>query len=228
MHETHQDWPRDVLTAENVKDIKLGVWDLRYTPTVLTKSMRTPANPYFAAAVNSFQEKGQPSLEDIPVWVLICSDLTEQTQALHFIDSHPVLKEYSMSYSNYMPSPNERMGDLSARSKKAVDRIYLTTLQSPRNTNMVKMRSEYDAPNTDTFTRPGAYNELEFRIHNTELRMEFLLNLVKMFCAPGASVMSFFAGSKFTCAAMVSLSSVHCLACITNLDLSMVKIGLIL
>ena len=29
MYKTHQDWPRGVLTAENVKDIKLGVWDLR-------------------------------------------------------------------------------------------------------------------------------------------------------------------------------------------------------
>ncbi len=63
----------------------------------------------------------------------------------------------------------------------------------------------YRAPNTDVFNKPRLYNELVYRINNTELRMEFYLNILKEFSVPGMNVVSVFGGSKLTLAAMVCI-----------------------
>jgi hypothetical protein len=51
---------------------------------------------------------------------------------------------------------------------------------------------------------PRRFGELPYQMYNTELQMEFYLWLVRIFCLPGSSVFSMFAGSKLTCAALVS------------------------
>ncbi len=202
-NDVHVDWPRGAWKDNTVEDVRFGVIDFRYTPGVLNKLKCNPTMPYFFAVLKSFQEKKKPLLEEVGTWLFICSDLTEQNQALHYVQSNEVLREYQMDYSDYWPARHERMGDYSPNNSKAVEKVYLTFLQNPNNAVLITPKLAYRAPNTDVFNKPRAYNELRYRINNTELRMEFYLGILKRFCFAGRSVMSLFAGAKFTCAAMV-------------------------
>ena len=62
----------------------------------------------------------------------------------------------------------------------------------------------FHCPETAWYTKTKNYSELEYRIYNSELRMEFYLWMVGVFCHSSQPVFSAFAGGKFTCAAMVS------------------------
>ena len=67
-----------------------------------------------------------------------------------------------------------------------------------------KIPSEYFTLDTIKYKDAKRCNELPFRMYNMELQMEFYLWLVEMFCLPGSGIFSVFAGSKLTCAALVS------------------------
>ena len=71
----------------------------------------------------------------------------------------------------------------------------------------VPIPDEFYAPNTPVFNKPHGYNELEYRVYSTELRMEFYLWLVKKFVKASNSVFSMWGGGKLTCAAMVRFES---------------------
>jgi len=148
----------------------------------------------------------QPWLEDIPAWLFICSDLMEQIQALQYLQTHAVLKDWRMEFVDYWLAKHEYMGDYSMSNSKATERVLLTFVQNPDGGNMMTPRAVYRALDTDVFNEPRLYNELKYRIHNTELRMEFYINIIRKFSIGGRAVMSVFAGSKFTLAAMVSTS----------------------
>ena len=57
------------------------------------------------------------------------------------------------------------------------------------------------------YTKPHGYNELEFRVYNTELRMEFYLWLVHKFCRSGGAILFIFGRGKITYAVVVSHES---------------------
>ena len=80
----------------------------------------------------------------------------------------------------------------------------LIFLQAKDTTFQAKIPTEYFAPDTIKYKDVKKYNELPFRMYNMELRMEFYLSLVEMFCVPGSGIFSVFAGSKLTYAALVS------------------------
>jgi len=200
----HSEWPVGIWREGILHDIQFGVIDFRYAPVVMNKGRCTPMMPYFYAAMTSFQKMSKPKLEDIPSWLFICADMVEQTQVMHYVQSNDILKAYRTDYSEYLPAKNERMGGYSASNSRATEKVYLIFLQDEsRVRSVVVPKPAYRAPDTDVFNKPRLYNELVYRIHNTELRMEFYLTILKNFCIQGSSVLSVFAGSKFTLAAMV-------------------------
>ena len=80
------------------------------------------------------------------------------------------------------------------------------------------------------YTKAHNYNELEFRVYNIELRMEFYLWVVRKFCLPGGSILSIFGGGKITCAAMVSSESarvelISCAISYHEMAVEIVKFG---
>jgi len=101
------------------------------------------------------------------------------------------------------------MGDYSASNKTATERVLLTFVQNLAGKILMTPMPAYRAPDPDVFNKPRQYNELKYRIYNTELRMEFYINILKKFSISGRAVMSVFAGSKFTLAAMVSTCVPH-------------------
>ena len=64
--------------------------------------------------------------------------------------------------------------------------------------------STFQAPDTPVYTKPRKYQELQYRIQSTELRMEFYLHLFELFCRLGDTIYSVFNGTKILCAGLVS------------------------
>ena len=63
---------------------------------------------------------------------------------------------------------------------------------------------EFEAPNTSVYIKPQKYQELEYREQPLELRMEFYLQLLDLFCRPRDTIYSVFTGFKILCTILVS------------------------
>ena len=182
----------------------LGVIDFRSLPGIEKKESSTVDNPFFIEVLSSMQKTKKPSLQDVPSWLFICGDEKEQTQAVNFVESNDILKSFSIAFSVYYAGKHNRLGDVSA--SKSPKKVFLIFLQNPSNEKKVAIREEFNCPDSARYMKVRAYSKLEYRIHNTELRMEFyLIWLVQQFVALGKSIFSGYTGGKLTCAAMVSL-----------------------
>jgi hypothetical protein len=100
----------------------------------------------------------------------------------------------------------ERLGDMAYNSSKAKAAVHLIFLikrgSRPKSRTIPK---EFDVPDIPKWSKAGLYNELEYRIYSTELRMEFYLQILDLFCITRQNVLSIFAGGKVICAAWVRL-----------------------
>ena len=124
---------------------------------------------------------------------------------MEFVNSHAALKSLHVDFADYHPAKFERLGDLSAG--RATRKVILTFLQDVDCRDHVEIRPDFFPPESPVYTKPHGYNELEYRVYNTELRMEFNLWLMRKFCRPGGALFSIFGGGKITCAAVVSNES---------------------
>ena len=149
------------------------------------------------------QKTKKPSFQDVPSWLFICGDEKEQAQPVNFVDSNDVLKSFSIAFSAYYAGKHDRLGDVSA--SKSPKKVFLIFLQNPSNKKKVAIPKEFNCPDSARYMKVRVYSELEYRIHNTELKMEFYLWLVQQFVAPGKSIFSGYTGGKLTCTAMVRL-----------------------
>ena len=132
----------------------------------------------------------------------MCGDKNELMQVVHFIQNDSVLDKYGLEYADYVLAPFERLGDYSANNSKAKAKVYVIFLQDKNNQYQVDIPEYFNAPSSPVFTKPRKYNELEDRIHSSELRMELHLWLIKIFYMPWSNVFSVFTGRKLTCAAL--------------------------
>jgi hypothetical protein len=182
--------------------LSLGVVDFRSLPGIEKKDTSTVDRPYFLEVISAMKDTSEPAFIDVASWLFICRDEKEETQVINYIQNDDVLTTYSIQYSVYTAGKNDRLLDLPAA--KTPRKVFLLFLKSPINQNHVKIPAEFNCPETPRYMKVHAYSELEYRIYNTELRMEFYLWLVKMFVKSGQSIFSGFAGGKLTCAAVVS------------------------
>ena len=72
---------------------------------------------------------------------------------------------------------------------------------------VTRTKREYKAPDHIVYEKPRMYKEMEYQMYPTELRMEFYLKMVDLFCKPGDSLLQIFCGQKLLTAAVVSLLS---------------------
>ena len=189
---------------QTVDRILLRVIDFRCILGVLEKENSSIKKPFFFEVLRSMQKTKQPLLEEIKLWLFIVADKSDQSQVLAFIEKNEVLKTFRRDFCDYHLAKNERLYDLPANSAKALKKVPLIFLQAKDTTFQAKIPSEYFALDTIKYKDAKKYNEFPFRMYNMELRMEFYLWLVEMFCLPGSGVFSVFAKSKLTCAALVS------------------------
>ena len=185
-----------------MKRLSLGVIDFRSLPSVGKKKTSTIENPFFFEVLLAMQKTKKLALEDVPSWLFICRDEKAEAHVTSFVESNTILKTFLVDYSLYFAGKNDRLGDLAVA--KTPEKVFLIFLQHPKNSNQVKIPTKFNCPETTQYMKACAYNKLEYRIFNTELRMKFYLWLMKAFSKSGKAIFSAFTGGKLTCAAVVS------------------------
>ena len=152
--------------------------------------------------MTAYSAAKKPSFDEVSSWLFISGDEKENSQVLHFIELHEVLNKYGIQHTLYEPRKNERLYD--APATKSVTKVFLTFLQDVNNSFQVRVPEVFHCPKTIRYTKPKNYSEFEYWIYNSELRMEFYLWVVGIFCHSSQLIFSAFAEGKFTCATMVS------------------------
>ncbi|KAG0581687.1 hypothetical protein KC19_3G000200 [Ceratodon purpureus] len=108
---------------------------------------------------------------------------------------------YRVEYAEYIPAKYERLEDVSYTTKKANDPVQILFLFRRTIKCKLQLPNYFNAPKTPKFTVCRKYNELRYRTYDTELRMEFYLKLLDLFCKEGDAIVTVFGGGKLSCAA---------------------------
>jgi hypothetical protein len=113
------------------------------------------------------------------------------------------MKDYALISSTYYIHPNERLYANESKGKDKHREVYLAFLLK-KGMTLPKPDAMYVTRRIDYYTEPHKYNELQLRLCDRELRMEFWLDIMELFCSPGDSVYSIFGGTKTIHATYVS------------------------
>jgi hypothetical protein len=175
---------------QRLQNLKLGIIDLRDTPGHMNKtdSMRTPYFQYFMQRFTLLQNPGQ---HDPPVWLWILKTIERYAQVIHYVEGH--MKDYVLTSSTYYIHPNERLYANEPKGKGKHREVHLAFLLK-KVVSLPKPDSMYVTPRIDYYTEPHKYNESQFSLSDRELRMEFYLDIMELFCSPGDSVYYLFGG----------------------------------
>ena len=69
------------------------------------------------------------------------------------------------------------------------------------------VKKQYQVPEHVVYEKPRKYNKLEYSMYLIELRMEFYIRILDLFCVWGDSLFELFAGTKLMVASLVSVAS---------------------
>ena len=199
-----KDWPGCIWQDDILGRMSLGVLDFRTVPRVENKESSTVVSLYFKEIMLSLQKRKDPALKDVPTWLFICGDEKEQVQILRFVEKDEVLNTYELDFSIYSAGKIDCLGDIPVANKPP--KVPLVFLQRPGNNVRVPIPDEFTCLEFNRYMKARTYSEVEYRLNNLELRMEFYIWLVSSFCTPQDYIYSVFVGGKLTCAAMVSIA----------------------
>ena len=176
--------------------------------------------------MNMFVTADFPTVTKPPVWLWICRDKETELKATELAGKAMFTTNYVKRYAAYEPAKFEQLEDLPATNKSARAPVCLLFLIRKSEKAKFNIPATFQAPDTPVYTKPRKYQELQYRIQSTELRMEFYLHLFKLFCRPGDTIYSAFNDTKILCAGLVSTNftfilavAIHvCPACHRRLD----------
>ncbi len=196
----HKNWEYNPTRA-----LGLGVMDLREIPGNAAKddSLR---EPYFQPVMRAFKTLKQPSITEVCVWVFIFGTQERATMGVNYAAAH--MKDFDIVQSIYHQAKNERLYDSSGRGQ--VPNVYLVFLFKKGNDRAQRLRanarSDFKVADCAYYLEHAKYQEAKYCILNSELRMEFYLELLKLFTRPGENILGVYSGSKCMLAARVSMS----------------------
>ncbi len=193
------DWPGN--RWDNNVPTKLAIVDFRNTPIQSKKKTSSVADPFFGDFMRTFEHKGMPGPTDPAVWLWISGDKETELQAYAHSDTLPFKDHYSKFMSLYAPGKYERLEDAGLKSTKTVTLLWLVKKPPPEGLVIPEL---FESPDHPANLKNRKYQELEYRVHNTELTMEFYVRVLNDWCKPGDKVLSVYAGSKFLIASVVS------------------------
>jgi hypothetical protein len=185
---------------QRLQNLKLGIIDLRDTPWNLDKT-NTTLSPFFLYFMQKFTLLQNPGLHDPPVWLWISKTTGRHAQVIHYVEGY--MKDYALTSSTYYIHPNERLYANEPKGKCKHREVYLAFLLK-KGMTFPKSDAMYVTLKIDYYTEPHKYNESQFSLCDRELRMEFWLDIMELFCSPGNSVYCIFRGTKTMHAAYVS------------------------
>ena len=197
-------WPSDIWHTQG-RNANFGIIDFRFVPGVTGKARSSVQKPFFEEFMNLISSKGQPVLTELPSWLFICGDVVALEQLEAFAKKAPLVGTFDLFPSEYVPAPNERLGGYSAKSKLAMENVRLLFLIKKDQPIIPRTRKLYKAPEHVVYERARMYKEMEYAMYPLELRMEFYVKMLDLFCKPGESIVQIFAGTKLLTASVVSL-----------------------
>ena len=118
-----------------------------------------------------------------------------------------MVEKFNLYPSKYIPAPFERLGGYSAKSKLATSNVHLLFLINNEMEHPPAVKKQYQAPQHVVYEKPRKYNELQYSMYSIELRMEFYIRILDMFCEQGDSVFELYDGTKPMVASLVSVAS---------------------
>ena len=186
-------------------EIGLAAVDLKELPWIEDALPDEKSTPYFYSVMAAFEKRATPLFAEVKRWLFISGSESHRLQTMEFLNSHRAFKSLHVDFADYHPTKFKRLGDLSAG--RATRKVILTFLQDVDCRDHVEIRPDFFPPKSPVYTKPNGYNELEYRVYNTELRMEFYMWLMCKFCRPRGALLSIFGGGKITYAAVVSHES---------------------
>lgn len=198
-------WPGN--RWDDNKSTQLALIDFRTAPGQEKKPTADVTNPFFSDFMQTFQTQGMPGPSDPEVWLWICGNREAELQVYGQSDTLPFKEHYQKYESSYAPGKYERLEDAGLKQTAAKDPVKLLWLVKKPVPENVFLPTVFDSPNHPANIKNRKYQEVEYRVHNSELTMEFYLKVLNGWCKPGDKVFSAFAGTKFLIAAVVS----HCL-----------------
>ncbi len=184
--------------------MKLGIIDFRNIPGFTTVMFSTVQSPFFEEFIQLFCSQSNPGITDPPVWMWICGYKDAEVMVSSFANTDRFLREYEIKYAEYEPSKYERLQDVTISHKLAKERVQLLFLLKKNLSPTIRIPSLFTFPETPVYTKPRRYNELDYRMYTTELRMEFYMSVLDLICKPMDVVCTLFCGTKVLCAAVVS------------------------
>ena len=184
--------------------LKLAVMDFRRLPGFTGKGEDLLEKPYFDMFMNMFVTADFPTVTEPPVWLWICGDKETELKATQLVGKAMFTTNYVKKYATYEPAKFERLEDLPATNKSARTPVCLLFLIKKSEKAKFNIPATFQASDTPVYTKPRKYQELQYRIQSTKLRMEFYLHLFELFCRPVDTVYSVFNGTKILCVGLVS------------------------
>ena len=186
----------------------LGIIDFMHVPNFTQVNKGTTQRPYFEDFMNALQRQSQPTINEPPIWLWICGTKEAEIQVSTFAHKSIFLDVYNIHYSNYWPAQNERLEDRVANNRLTRSVMYLIFLvwklyRAPR-AELIAILPAFATPQTSVYTKLQKYNEFEYRIDTSELRMEFYLKILEMFYQPKDSILSIFGNLKVLYVGLVS------------------------
>ena len=188
------------------RNSKLRVIDFHCIPGVQGRSMASMDKPYFEAFIKLMSKHGKPTITDLPAWLFICGVDDAYLQVEAFSQTPSVVEKFNLYPSEYIPTPFERLGGYSTKSKLATSNVRLLFLINNVMEHPLAVK-QYQTPQHVVYEKPWKYNELEYSMYPIELRMEFYIRILDLFSERGDSVFELFARTKLMVASLVNVAS---------------------
>jgi len=114
-----------------------------------------------------------------------------------------------MKISTYYPSKAERLDNSSNRAVVAVVRLIFLLKKDEEGEpkHLDALKKSYSTEEILYYKEFQKNTEVKYRIHPSELQMEFYINLLENFCMKGENVIDVYTGSKFMIVTKVSFLS---------------------
>ena len=146
----------------------------------------------------------KPNFSKASVWQWIHESDVRARQSANFVKRF--MPEYESTYSVYRSSRNECLND--AKTHALPTAVYLFFLLKRRDDHASRLwqnvKAEFAVPSdVPYYSKVERYNEVKYRVEPSELRMEFYLEIMKLFCRAGENFVDIHYGSKCLLAAKV-------------------------
>ena len=161
-------------------------------------------DPAFFTYIQRMRKMSKPNFSEAGVWLWIQESDVRARQSADFVKRF--MPEYESTYSVYRSSRNERLND--AKTHAFPTAVYLLFLLKRGDDRASRLRqnikTEFVVPSdVPYYLEVGKYNKVKYRVEPSELKMEFYLEIMKLFCRVGENFVGIYSGSKCLLAAKV-------------------------